>query len=209
MSEHVKKFQEKHGLVADGIIGKNTFAKLKGILNLNDIQLAHFLGQTAHESGNFKLGAENLNYSEAGLLKTFKKYFTPAQAKTYAKKPVAIGSRVYANRMGNGDEKSGEGYVFRGRAALQLTGKNNYREFSNFIGVDCVKNPDKIITDFYFESALFYFDKNKLWSLCTEINDKAILKLSKAINLGSANNPATPNGLEDRINKTKYYYSFR
>ena len=209
MSDYVKKFQAKHGLTADGIIGKNTFAKLKEKLKLNDLELAHFLGQSAHESSNFKIAYENLNYSVSGLLKTFGKYFNETQAKSYANKPILIGSRAYANRMGNGNEASQEGYKFRGRGAIQLTGKQNYKLFSDFIGVDCVKNPDLVAEEYYFESALYYFQKNKLWEYCTAVNDSTILKLSRAINLGNPNSKATPNGLADRIAKTKYYYSFR
>lgn len=209
MSDFVKKFQKKHGLTDDGIIGKNTFAKLKVILKLNDIQLAHFLGQTAHESGNFTVGYEDLRYSEKRILQIFPKYFTAAQAKEYAKNAVRIGSRAYANRMGNGNEASQEGYKYRGRGALQTTGKNLYRDLGKFLGVDLVNNPDLVAEEYYFESALYYFNVNNLWKLCTDISDQTILKISRAVNLGNPNSKATPNGLEDRIAKTKYYYKFK
>ena len=209
MSDFVKKFQKKHGLNDDGIIGKNTFAKLKIILKLNDIQLAHFLGQTAHESANFTIGYENLNYSEKRLLQIFPKYFTPAQAKEYAKNAVRIGSRAYGNRMGNGNEASQEGYKYRGRGALQTTGKNLYRDLGKFLGVDLVNNPDLVAEEYYFESALYYFNVNNLWKLCTDVSDQTILKISRAVNLGNPNSKATPNGLNDRISKTKYYYKFK
>jgi len=96
------------------------------------LRLSHFLAQTAHESGNFKFTTENLNYSAEGLLRTFPKYFKEKSvADMYARKPEMIGSRVYANRMGNGDEASKEGFKFRGRGYIQLTGKDNYKQFSD------------------------------------------------------------------------------
>ncbi len=201
------EFQKQNGLVADGVIGKKTLIKIKEKLNIGtNEELANFMGQVAHETGNFMAEVENLNYSVEGLLKIFKKYFTQEEAKKYAKKPIMIGSRVYANRMGNGDEASQEGFVFRGRGALQLTGKANFALFSKYVGEDCVENPELVSDKYYFESAKFYFDNNKLWSIAKKVDDISITKLSKAINLGNANSKATPHGLDDRIKKTKEFY---
>lgn len=205
--EKIKEFQKNNGLLNDGIIGKKTLAKIKENLKINsDEELANFMGQISHETGEFKLDTENLNYSASGLLKIFKKYFTPSMANQYARNPEKIGNRVYADRMGNGNEASMEGFKFRGRGALQLTGKNNYKLFSDFVGEDCVKKPELVSTKYYFESAKFYFDTNKLWNIAKKVDTKSITKLSKAINLGNANSSSTPHGLDDRIKKTNEFY---
>ena len=113
-----------------------------------NLRLAHFLAQCALESNRFKATVENLNYSAQRLLKVFPKYFKGVDPALYANNPVKIGNRVYASRMGNGNEASGDGFRFRGRGYIQLTGRNNYTSFSNFIGDDCVANPDLVATTF-------------------------------------------------------------
>lgn len=160
----------------------------------NRLRLSHFLAQTAHESGNFKHTVENMNYSADGLLKIFSKYFKDrATAEMYARKSEMIGSRVYANRMGNGDEASKEGFKFRGRGYIQLTGKDNYKQFSDFIGEDCVANPDLVATKYPLTSAAFFFNKNGIWSLCDKGATKnEIVAVTKRVNGGTI-------GLDDRI----------
>ena len=162
----------------------------------NHLRLSHFLSQCAHESGNFKFLTENLNYSADGLLKIFPKYFKDkATAEAYARKPEKIGSRVYANRMGNGDEASGEGFKFRGRGYIQLTGKDNYKQFGAFVGEDLVANPDLVATKYPLTSAAFFFDKNKLWDICDKGDTPEVVTLvTKRVNGGT-------HGLEDRLNK--------
>jgi len=162
------------------------------------LRLAHFLSQIAHESGDFKFVSENLNYSSEGLLKTFPKYFKDkATADKYARNPEMIGSRVYASRMGNGDEASKEGFKFRGRGYLQLTGKDNYKAFSTFIGEDCVANPDLVSTKYPMDSAIWFFDKNGLWAICDKGDSIGVItELTKRINGGT-------HGLDDRANKFK------
>jgi putative chitinase len=193
--------QQKIGVTADGAFGPGTFKAAAAFYKLSPNRAAHFFAQTAHESGNFKAFSENLNYSAKGLRGIFRKYFpTDALAKAYERKPAKIANRVYGNRMGNGDEASGEGFAFRGRGALQLTGKFNYQAFADYIGrPDVMTNPDIVATELAFESALWFFDKNKLWSICDQgINDAAILALTKRINGGT-------HGLDDRKLKTKKY----
>jgi putative chitinase len=160
----------------------------------NRLRLSHFLAQTAHESGNFKHVVENMNYSSDGLLKIFPKYFKDkATADKYARKPEMIGSRVYANRMGNSDEASKEGFKFRGRGYIQLTGKDNYKQFSDFIGEDCVANPDLVATKYPLTSAAFFFNKNGIWSICDKGAEKEqIVSVTKRVNGGTI-------GLDDRI----------
>jgi putative chitinase len=105
--------------------------------------------------------------------------------------------------MGNGPEMSGEGFAYKGRGALQLTGKANYQAFANYINrPDIMTNPDLVATELAFESALWFFDKNKLWAICDQgVNDAAILALTKRINGGT-------HGLDDRKAKTKKFYSW-
>jgi putative chitinase len=169
-----------------------------GINNSN--RLAHFLSQVAHESGNFKFLNENLNYGAKGLLGIFKKYFpTEALALAYERKPEKIANKVYASRMGNGDEASGDGYKFRGRGYIQLTGKDNYKAFSDFIGEDCVANPDLVATKYPLTSAAFFFHKNKLWDICDKGHTHDIVTLvTKRVNGGTI-------GLDDRIKHFEEY----
>jgi putative chitinase len=194
--------QQKIGVTADGAFGPGTFKAAAAYYKLSPNRAAHFFAQTAHESGGFKAFSENLNYGAKGLRGIFRKYFpTDALARAYERKPQKIANRVYANRMGNGDEASGEGWLYRGRGPLQLTGKNNYRAFGKYIGreQEILDNPDLVATELGFESALWFFDANKLWSICDQgINDAAILALTKRINGGT-------HGLDDRKAKTKKY----
>ena len=200
----LKNLQTKIGVVADGAFGPGTMKKAMEFYKLTPERAAHFFAQTAHESGEFKIFTENLNYSTKGLLTTFKKYFiNEATAQPYERNPEKIANRVYAGRMGNGLSTSGDGWKFRGRGALQLTGKENYKAFSDYLGKpEIMTNPDLVATTYSFESAMFFFDKNKLWSICDQgITDAAILSLTKRINGGT-------HGLEDRTNKTKKYYEY-
>lgn len=166
------------------------------------LRLAHFMAQIAHESGNFQFVAENLNYSADSLLKVFPKYFKDkATADKYARNPEMIGSRVYGSRMGNGDEASKEGFKFRGRGYLQLTGKDNYKAFSDFIKEDCVANPDLVSTKYPMDSAIWFFDKNKLWDICDKgAGDDIVTLVTKRINGGT-------HGLVDRLSKFKTYHA--
>jgi putative chitinase len=165
------------------------------------LRLAHFLAQCGHESNGFKATRENLNYSAKGLMSTFKKYFPTYQLSTaYERKPEKIANLVYASRMGNGDEHSGDGYKYRGRGALQLTGKDNYKAFSDYCKrPDIMTNPDLISGELAFESAMWFFEKNHIWELCDKGTDDAtITAVTKKVNGGTI-------GLEDRIKHTHQY----
>ena len=164
------------------------------------LRLAHFLAQCGHESGGFKLVQENLNYSSDGLKKIFPKYFPGKLAESYARNPEKIASKVYGGRMGNGDETTKEGYKFRGRGYIQLTGKQNYSAFAKFIGEDTVSNPDLVATKYPLASAAFFFDSNKLWSICDKgADDATVTAVTKRVNGGTI-------GLADRIKHFKEYY---
>jgi putative chitinase len=199
----LKSLQEKIGTTPDGAFGPGTMKKAMEFYKLTPVRAAHFFAQTAHETGGFKLFIENLNYSADGLQKIFGKYFPGTLEESYARNPEKIANRVYASRMGNGDEKSGDGWKFRGRGALQLTGKDNYAAFAKYLQKpEIMTTPDLVATVYSFESAMFFFDKNKLWSICDKgINDAAILELTKRINGGT-------HGLADRNEKTKKYYEY-
>lgn len=200
----LKHLQTKCGITADGLFGPGTMKAGMAYYKLTPAQAAHFFAQTAHESGNFKAFSENLNYSAQGLNTIFPKYFKNAgrDANVYGRHPEKIANIVYANRMGNGDTASGDGWKYRGRGALQLTGKNNYQAFADYLGKpEIMTNPDLVATEYSFESAKFFFDKNKLWDLCKTVDDASITIVTKRINGGT-------HGLDDRKQKTHKFYAY-
>lgn len=150
---------------------------------------AGWLAQCAHESNNFRTLVENLNYSQDGLLKTFPKYFTPIEAAIYARKPEKIANRVYQARMGNASELSGDGWKYRGRGLIQLTGKAMYKAYSQAALVDVMKNPDLLCTPEHAAmSAAWFWKTNGLNDLA---DSRDIIGMSKKVNGGT-------NGLEHR-----------
>jgi len=165
------------------------------------LRVAHFLAQCGHESGGFRLTQENLNYSAKGLNGIFRKYFpTEAAAAAYARNPQKIANKVYGNRMGNGSEASGEGYKFRGRGYIQLTGKENYTAFGKSIGVDIPSNPDSVASKYALASAAWFFSKNGLHKIADEgASDTVVTRITKRVNGGTI-------GLADRIKHFKEYY---
>ena len=199
----LKKLQETLGIKSDGVFGPTTFKHAKNHFGLSDTRAVHFFAQVAHETGEFRAFSENLNYSAKGLQSIFGKYFPGNLEESYARKPEKIANRVYASRMGNGDENSGDGWKFRGRGALQLTGKSNYEAFSKYLGKpEIMTNPDVVAEEFSFQSALFFFERNNLWSICDAgFGDDAIKRLTKRINGGY-------NGLDHRIELTRKYSKF-
>jgi len=171
------------------------------------LRIAHFMAQIEHESG-LKPIAENLNYSREGLIRTFGKYFTPdvlakngeilklGTATLYARHPEKIANRVYANRMGNGNEASGEGWKYRGRGFIQITGKINYFQLANDTDLDCLKNPDLLLQEANaMISALWFWNKSGLNKLADKNDIKGI---TRKINGGY-------NGLEHRTELLKKY----
>lgn len=196
----VFKLDKLKGHVPDSVIAQIPETAKKFNIT-NPLRLAHFLSQCGHESGGFKAVTENVNYSADGLKKIFGKYFPGNLNESYARQPEKIAARVYADRMGNGSESTGEGFKFRGRGYIQLTGKSNYTNFAKFIGEDTVSNPDLVATKYPLASAAFFFDSNKLWSICDKGDDVAtVTAVTKRVNGGTI-------GLEDRIKHFKEYYS--
>jgi putative chitinase len=152
-------------------------------------EISRFLAQLGHESADLNTLTENLNYSAPGLLKTFGKYFDHDLAIQYARQPQRIANRVYANRMSNGSEASGDGWKFRGAGPLQLTGKSNFLECSEDLFKDqrLIANPEFVrLPDMGLQAALWFWNKNKLNSITD------MILLTRRINGGK-------NGLNDRL----------
>ena len=170
--------------------------------NINTaLRLAHFLAQCAHESAEFKATEENLNYSTGGLRRIFSKYFPNNLADSYARQPEKIASRVYGNRMGNGDETSKEGYKYRGRGYIQLTGKDNYNAFDKAVDEDILSNPDVVSKKYSLLSAAWFWESKSLNQLADEGKSNSVVtKITKRINGGT-------NGLDDRIRHFNNYYA--
>jgi putative chitinase len=162
------------------------------------LKLAHFLAQCGHESGGFKLTQENLNYSAQGLKNIFPKYFPGNLSESYARNPQKIASKVYGGRMGNGPESTGEGFKFRGRGYIQLTGKDNYTAFGKAINEDVISNPDLVSTKYPLLSAAWFFSKNCL-KRCVDSTDATVTSVTKCVNGGTI-------GLPDRLKHFKEYY---
>lgn len=194
------KIERLRGHIPDSVIAQIPETAKKFNIT-NNLRLAHFLAQCGHESGGFRAVQENLNYSAKGLTTTFKKYFlTEASAAPYARNPQKIASKVYGGRMGNGPESTGDGFKFRGRGYIQLTGKDNYTKFAKFIGEDTVNNPDLVATKYPLASAAFFFDSNKLWAICDQgATSSTVTAVTKRVNGGTI-------GLADRIKHFNEYY---
>jgi putative chitinase len=166
------------------------------------LRLSHFLAQCGHESANFRAVKENLNYSAEGLTKTFKKYFPTLEvAKDYARQPEKIASKVYANRMGNGNEASKDGFKYLGRGFIQLTGKANYIEFDKSVPEDIINNPELVATKYPLASAAWFWNKNGLNAIADKgATDAVITSITKRVNGGTI-------GISDRIQHFNEFYS--
>jgi len=194
------KLEKLRGHIPDAVIAQIPDTAAKFAIN-TPLRLAHFLAQCGHESGGFRATQENLNYSAKGLTGTFKKYFpSEAAAAPYAKNPLKIASKVYGGRMGNGPEPTQEGYKFRGRGYIQLTGKENYTAFGKSINEDILSNPDKVASSYALLSAAWFFSKNGLHKMADEgSSDAVVTKITKRVNGGTL-------GLSDRISHFKQYF---
>jgi len=194
------KLDKLKGHIPDAVIQMIPDTAAKFQIN-TPLRLAHFLAQCGHESGGFRVTQENLNYSAKGLAGIFKKYFpTEAAATPYARQPQKIANKVYANRMSNGSEASGDGYKFRGRGYIQLTGRDNYTQFGKAIGEDIASNPDKVSSQYALLSAAWFWSKNGLNKLADGgAGDTVVTSITKRVNGGTI-------GLADRIKHFKEYY---
>lgn len=189
------------GHVPDSVIAQIPFIQSNYKVNTL-LRLSHFLAQCGHESANFRAVKENLNYSAEGLNKTFKKYFPTLEfAKDYARQPERIASKVYANRMGNGNEASKDGFKYLGRGFIQLTGKANYLEFDKSVPEDIMANPELVASKYPLASAAWFWNKNGLNEIADKGATDAVVKsITKRVNGGTI-------GLEDRIQHFNEFYS--
>lgn len=189
----------------NGFVPKSVYDELPRVIEkyeFNTIyRLSHFLAQCEHESERFKFVRENLNYSAKALLAIFPSHFNEELANEYARNPEKIANRIYANRMGNGDEASGDGYKFRGRGYIQITGKENYEDYEKYINDDLINNPDLVATTYPLNSAGWFFTINDLNAISDEgVNTDVIKQITKKINGGY-------DGLAERIHFTEKFYN--
>jgi len=197
----MKKLQEKVGVGADGHFGKNTARAIAKHYELSSERASHLMGQASHESGQWRFTRENLNYSAESMMRVWPSRFPDlASCEGYSRNPSALADKVYGGRMGN---DANEGSVYIGRGFLQLTGKNNYRAFSSDMGLpDIMTDPDLVSTDYAFDTALWFFQKNKLFDIADDgVNDDTILKITRRVNGGT-------HGIVDRNGKTKKIYEW-
>jgi putative chitinase len=194
------KLEKLKGHIPDSVIAQIPETAEKFGLN-TPLRLAHFLAQCGHESGGFKATQENLNYSASGLKGIFAKYFKEAGlAEQYQRNPQKIASRVYGGRMGNGPESTGDGFKFRGRGYIQLTGKDNYSLFDKEVPENLLENPDLVATKYPLLSAAWFFTKNGLHKIADQgATDAVVTQVTKRVNGGTI-------GLADRIKHFKEYY---
>lgn len=209
--EHIKSFQKRIGATPDGEFGKETLVKAMAFYKISKEQCANFFGQCSHETGEFKATTENTNYSVDRMLQIFKSDFDinkdrviseaeKAKAKSLVGNKKGIADFVYANQNGNGNEASKDGSKFLGRGSLQLTGRANYKAFSEWVkDPEVMNNPELVAGKYYFDSALFFFARNGLWTIASKIDMESIKKLTKKIN-------GAYNGIDHRIEMTNKYY---
>lgn len=192
-----------------GLLPETVYGLLEGVMDKYGIDcgldLSHFLAQCHHESAAFRKTTENLNYSSAGLLRTFPTHYRGADgerlAQAHSRSPQKIANHVYANRNGNGDDKSGDGWAYRGRGYIGLTGKNNYILFEKDSGLDgIVSNPDLVATTYPLDSSGWFWKVNGISSIArTGSTDKVVEAVTRKVNGGT-------NGLADRISLFHHYF---
>ena len=202
MTLAMQKLQERIGAATDGSFGPNTARAITKHFGLSAERSAHLLGQSSHESGGFRRVCESLYYSSADRIRKVwpSRFPTVEDAQPYARNPKALADKVYSNRMGNGEN---EGSVFIGRGFLQLTGKDNYRSFAADMRLpEVMTDPSLIETDYAFETAYWFFEKNKLFKIADEgVNTDTIEKITKRVNGGY-------HGLQDRMDQTHKIYGW-
>ena len=201
MSEAMKKLQQRCGVTADGEFGPNTARAIAKHFDLSPNRAAHLLGQASHESAGFTITKENLYYSTPERIQAIwpSRFETIADAEPYAKNPQALADKVYGGRGGN----NGEGYKWRGRGFIQLTFRDSYRSFASDMRVpEVMEDPSLVETEYAFESAYWFFDKNGLFRMADNgIGTDNIKAITKRVNGGY-------HGLDDRIAQTQKIYGW-
>jgi putative chitinase len=202
MTLAMQKLQERIGASTDGSFGPNTARAITKHFSLSAERSAHLLGQASHESGGFTRVCESLYYSSPDRIRKVwpTRFKTVSDAEPYARNPKALADKVYSNRMGNGEN---EGSVFIGRGFLQLTGKDNYRSFAADMRLpEVMTDPSLIETDYAFETAYWFFEKNRLFKIADEgVDTNTIEKITKRVNGGY-------HGLQDRMDQTNKIYGW-
>ena len=194
------KLDKLAGYIPDSVMKQIPQCASKFQIN-SPLRLAHFLAQCAHESGNFTSTEENLNYSAERLKQLFPKYFPENLADSYARQPEKIASRVYGGRMGNGDEATKEGYKFRGRGYIQLTGKDNYRAFGTTVDDNIMDHPDLVASRYPLLSAAWFWSRSSINALADRgASDESVTQVTKRVNGGIG-------GLADRIQKFRLFHA--
>jgi len=210
MSEGFRNLQQKCGCTPDGQFGPNTAKGIMKYYEMSPERAAHFLGQVCIESMNFQAVEENLNYSVDALMKVFGRYFkTRADAKPYSKNPRALANYVYMDKNRSEKSKLGnvdtdDGWIFRGRGFLQVTGRANVRKFASDMRLPDVMDEPQLISSHYpMESALWYFNKRRgLWKICDEgVSKDTCKRVTKSVNGGY-------NHLDERTNQTFKIYEW-
>ena len=202
MSKAMERLQEKIGSTPDGAFGPNTARAIAKFYELTRERGAHLLGQAAHESANFTLTKENLNYSVASMMRVWQSRFpTKDSAEPYARNPKALAEKVYFDRMGNDTKEKASLYI--GRGFLQLTGFRNHKSFAADMALpEVLEDPSLLETEYAFETALWFFKRNDLFKIADDgVDNETIKKITKRVNGGY-------HGLEDRINKTKKIFNY-
>lgn len=182
--ESIKYIQRVVGANPDGDLGNETLTRFQCHFNApTKAIVAHFFGNMAHESGNFSIVEESMYYTTIGALRNTwpSRFKTDSLAAQYLRSPEKLGNFVYGGRMGNAQN---EGYKYRGRGWMQLTGKEMYELFSKWIGEDCVANPALVATKYPLESAVFMFNQKRLWNLVKSISDEDIKVIRRRVNGG-------------------------
>ena len=193
-------FEPLKGHIPDQVYSELLDCCTQYLIN-NPYRMAHFLGQCHHESAGFLVREENLNYSLDALLRVFPKYFNTQNVAPYVRKPIEIASRVYADRMGNGDEESLDGWFYRGRGYIQLTGKNNYKAFDGKIPDNVVIHPELVASKYPLVSAAWFWSINSINTVADNgIDQQTIADVTKKVNGGY-------NGLADRQTQTLKYWN--
>jgi putative chitinase len=201
MSDAMKALQTKIGAKPDGSFGPNTARAIAKHYELSPARAAHLLGQASHESAGFRLVRENLNYTSETMMRVWPSRFpTLEEAQPFARNPKGLADKVYSNRMGNGE---GEGHVWIGRGFLQLTGKDNYKAFAADMRVpEIMQDPSLVETEYAFETALWFFEKNNLFAIADKgVSNDTIKQITKRVNGGHI-------GLSHRSEETYKVFSW-
>lgn len=194
-------FQKQHNLKPSGVIDLRTRSAMMDKYSIaTKWQFTHWITQVYVESKGFTAGRENMKYSAKQLLRVFDKYFSPVSATQYAFKEQAIANRVYANRMGNGNEASGDGWRHRGAGGIQITGKSNMLNYWAYCDLPLTTPHDEIASlEHFFKSAIFYFDCNYLWEHCNTDTEESVLMVSNGVNRGNVHSKLKPWGYPERL----------